>query len=78
MVVPGNPLADLKLLYGTGTLRLGESGGLERVGGVTWTVKGGRTYDGERLRKEVRQMVRDAKEEGGLDPNRPMPLLPGE
>lgn len=76
VVVPGNPLADLKLLYGTGALRLGKAG-LERVGGVTWTVKGGRTYDGETLRREVRQMVREAKEEAGLDPTAPMPLLPG-
>jgi len=77
VVVPGNPLADLKLLYGTGTLRLGESGGLERVGGVTWTVKAGRTYAGEALREEVRQMVRDAKQEAGLAPDAPLPLLPG-
>jgi len=73
VVVEENPLADLKVLYGTGAVRLAADGGLTRVGGVAWTIKGGRTYDGEILRAEVRETVRAAKQRAG----RPELRLPG-
>ena len=70
VVVAENPLADLKVLYGTGVLRWVEGGGagegrLVRVGGVDWVVKGGRVYSGGVLRAEVRGMVAAAKAEDG-------------
>jgi hypothetical protein len=68
-----NPLADLKVLYGTGAVRLASDGTLTRVGGVAWTIKAGRTYDADRLRAEVREMVRTAKREAG----RPELAMPG-
>jgi hypothetical protein len=67
VVVRGNPLANLKLLFGTGTLRLNDqSGQTERVGGVVWTVKDGIIYDARKLRAEVREMVAKQKAERGL------------
>jgi imidazolonepropionase-like amidohydrolase len=56
-VVAENPLANLKLLYGTGHLRLGEDGVLRRVGGVRLTIKDGIVYDAAELRAQVRAMV---------------------
>ncbi len=69
VVVKGNPLANLKLLFGTGTLRLNdETGKTERVGGVVWTIKDGIIYDARKLRAEVRDMVARQKAERGLPP----------
>lgn len=62
VIVPENPLADLKVLYGTGALRLDPDGdGVRRVGGVRWTIKGGVVYDAEMLRAQVRRKVEAAR-----------------
>lgn len=75
VVVPENPIQNLKALYGTGWLRLNEeTGQVERVGGVRWTIKDGLVYDAEALRADVRAMVRQAKEAAGLPPG-PMPVV---
>lgn len=61
VLVPGNPLRDFKLLYGTGAVRLDEeTGEVRRAGGVRWTVKGGVVYDARALLEDVRAMVREA------------------
>jgi hypothetical protein len=74
VVVKGNPLANLKLLQPTGTLHLNdESGKVERVGGIAWTIKDGILYDGKQLRAELRDMVAKAKQARGLPPG-PMPI----
>lgn len=58
VIVPGNPLDNLKLLYGTGHTRLNyETGAIEQVGGVRWTIKDGVVYDAPALLDEVAQMV---------------------
>lgn len=63
VVVPENPLENLKVLYGTGTPRLNdETGEVERVGGITYTIKDGIVYDARQLLEDVREMVREAKE----------------
>lgn len=63
VVVPENPLANLKVLYGTGTPRLNdETAEVERVGGITYTIKDGIVYDAQQLLEDVREMVREAKE----------------
>jgi len=67
VVVPENPLANLKLLYGTGHLRLGEDGVVRRVGGVRLTIKDGIVYDAAALRAQVRAMVAAAKKRRGID-----------
>jgi len=62
VLVPGNPLANLKLLYGTGHLKLDpETGELSRVGGVRWVIKDGIVYDARELLADVRRMVREQK-----------------
>jgi imidazolonepropionase-like amidohydrolase len=69
VVVPLNPIEDFKVLYGTGTLRLEEGGGVRRVGGVRWTIKDGIIYDAPALLSDVADMVTRAKEgEGGVEP----------
>lgn len=58
VVVEENPLANLKVLYGTGAVRLNdETGQVERVGGVKYTIKDGIIYDAKQLLKDVEEMV---------------------
>ncbi len=62
VIVDENPLANLKVLYGTGTPRLNdETGEVERVGGIQYTIKDGIVYDAQQLLEDVREMVREAK-----------------
>lgn len=69
IAVKGNPLANLKLLYATGTIQLNESTGkVEPVGGVRYIIKDGIVYDGEKLREEVRAMVAKEKKALGIGP----------
>ncbi len=62
VIVPENPLANLKVLYGTGHTRLNrETGVIEQVGGVRWTIKDGVIYDAHRLLADVARMVEDQR-----------------
>ncbi|SMQ73726.1 Amidohydrolase family protein [Altererythrobacter xiamenensis] len=62
VIVPGNPLANLKVLYGTGHVRLNrESNTLETQGGVRWTIKDGVVYDARALLADVAEMVEAQK-----------------
>ncbi len=62
VIVPENPLDNLKVLYGTGHRRLNrETNQLETVGGVRWTVKDGVVYDAHRLLADVAAMVEAEK-----------------
>lgn len=61
VIVPGNPLQNLKLLYGTGFEKVGADGKPERVGGVRWTVKDGIVYDAPALLADVAAMVAEKK-----------------
>jgi len=62
VLVEENPLENLKVLYGTGAERLNdETGEVERVGGIRYTIKDGIVYDARRLLADVRAMVRRAK-----------------
>ncbi len=73
-IVEHNPIENLKVLFGTGTIRLNDdSGEVERIGGIRWTIKDGIIYDARELRAQVRKMVRDAKEADGIPPG-PMPI----
>jgi cytosine/adenosine deaminase-related metal-dependent hydrolase len=67
VIVPGNPLSNLKLLYGTGHVRLNpQTNRVERVGGVRWTVKDGIVYDAPALLESVARMVEEQRaREGG-------------
>jgi len=62
VLVEHSPVEDLKVLYGTGTLRLDEeSGEVERVGGVRFTIKDGIIYDARRLLTDVARIVDQAR-----------------
>src|SRR5205085_9859284 len=67
VVVAENPLANLKLLYGTGHIRLGQDGVARRVGGVRLTIKAGIVYDAAELRAQVRAMVAKEKKKAGIE-----------
>jgi len=63
VVVDENPLQNLKVLYGNGAVKLNdETGEVERVGGIKYTIKDGIVYDAQKLLADVREMVRNAKE----------------
>jgi imidazolonepropionase-like amidohydrolase len=64
VVVNGNPLKDLKVFYGTGVIRLGPGGKVERSGGVRYTIKEGIVYEARALLADVEAMVRKVKEGG--------------
>lgn len=62
-ILDENPLANFKVLYGTGHMRLGSNGKINQVGGVKYTIKDGIIYDAKRLLADVRNMVKAAKQE---------------
>lgn len=64
VIVPENPLANLKVLYGTGHTRMDrETGEVGQVGGVRWTIKDGVVYDAHQLLADVAAMVEAQKAE---------------
>lgn len=65
VIVEENPLQNLKSLYGTGAIKLTEQNEVKRVGGVKYTIKDGIIFDAKALLKDVREMVKAAKEESG-------------
>jgi hypothetical protein len=66
-IVAENPIANLKVLYGTGFVRLNDkTGKVERVGGVKYTIKDGIVYDAKKLLDDVAKMVDKQKRERGI------------
>lgn len=62
ILVPENPVANLKVLYGTGAIRLNDqTNQVERVGGVKYTIKDGIVYDARKLLEDVARIVDAAK-----------------
>lgn len=62
VIVPENPLANLKVLYGTGHTRLNRATNqIETVGGVRWTIKDGIVFDAPALLADVAAMVETQK-----------------
>jgi adenine deaminase len=62
IVVNGNPLENLKVLYPTGVDDI-RDGKPVRSGGVEWTIKDGIPYHGPTLMREVRDIVAKARSE---------------
>jgi imidazolonepropionase-like amidohydrolase len=62
IVVNGNPLENLKVLYPTGIDEI-RDGKVVRSGGVEWTIKDGIPYHGPTLMKEIKEMVAKARAE---------------
>jgi imidazolonepropionase-like amidohydrolase len=64
VIVDQNPIENLKVLYGTGAIKLNDkTGKAERVGGITWTIKDGIVYDAKKLLADVAGMVERQKKE---------------
>ena len=62
VIVDANPLHNLKVLYGMGAIKLDEeTGAVNRVGGVRWTIKDGIVYDAKAIMDEVAGMVEEQK-----------------
>lgn len=62
IIVPENPVANLKVLYGTGTIKLNDkTGKAERVGGIKFTIKDGIVFDAKKLLADVERMVEAEK-----------------
>lgn len=66
VIVEENPLQNLKVLYGTGAIKLTEDNEVVRVGGVKYTIKDGIIYDAKALLNDVKQMVDAAKAKEGF------------
>lgn len=73
VVVDGNPLANLGILYGTGAIQVTGKNEVVRAGGVRYTVKDGIVYDAKKLLADVRRIVKEAKDKAG----RPVLYQPG-
>lgn len=65
-ILDENPVANFKVMYGTGHVRLGDDGHTHRVGGVKYTIKDGIIYDARRLLNDVRDMVAEEKRKRGV------------
>ncbi len=62
VIVPENPIHNLKVLYGTGHFKVDDAtGAATRVGGVKYTIKDGIVYDAKRLLADVASIVAAAK-----------------
>ncbi len=62
VIVDANPLANLKVLYGTGAIHVNEQNEPVRIGGVRYTIKDGIVYDAKQLLHDVEAMVEKAKQ----------------
>lgn len=63
IIVQENPLANFKVLYGTGNPRLNEATDkVERTRGIRYTIKDGVVYDAPMLLEQVRALVAKEKE----------------
>ena len=71
VIVEENPLANFKVLYGTGAIKLTNNNEVTRVGGVKYTVKDGIIYDAKELLKDVAQMVEKKKQESNYEIKQP-------
>jgi imidazolonepropionase-like amidohydrolase len=62
VIVGENPIRNIKVLYGTGAVRLDdETGRPERIGGILYTIKDGIVYDAKALLADVARMVEAQK-----------------
>lgn len=71
VIVEENPLENLKVLYGTGAIKLTEDNEVVRVGGIKYTIKDGIIYDAKALLEDVKKMVAEEKERTGFELKQP-------
>ncbi len=61
-IVEENPLKNLKVLYGTGAIKLTNDNEVVRVGGVKYTIKDGIIFNSKALLEDVKRTVANEKE----------------
>ncbi len=67
VIVEENPIENLKVLYGTGAVKLMDDGTFGRVGGIKYTIKDGIVYDAKKMLADVREMVAQAKMKAAME-----------
>jgi Amidohydrolase family len=65
ILIEENPLKNLKVLYGTGAIKLTEDNEVIRAGGVKYTIKDGIVYDAKQLLQDVKKLVDEEKARRG-------------
>jgi hypothetical protein len=70
IVVNGNPLDNLKVLYPTGIDEI-RDGEVVHTGGIEWTIKDGIPYHGPTLMNEVKEIVAKARHERATKASEP-------
>jgi hypothetical protein len=71
LIVAENPLQNLKVLYGTGAIKLTDNNEVVRTKGIVYTIKDGIVYDAEKLLKDVKAIVDKAKSEEEYEMKQP-------
>lgn len=62
VIVANNPVANFKVLYGTGHLRLNpDTNKMERAEGIRYTIKDGIVFDAKKLLADVRRLVAEQR-----------------
>ena len=62
VIVDENPLANFKVLYGTGHRKLNrDTNSMETAGGIRYTIKDGIVFDTQQLLADVRELVAQRK-----------------
>jgi len=67
VVVDESPIENIKVLYGTGAIKVTENNEVVRIGGVRYTTKDGIVCDAKQLLADVRDLVDRAKAEEGFE-----------
>ncbi len=71
VIVDANPMANLKVLYGTGAILVDKDNNVQRHGGIVYTIKDGIVFDAKQLLKDVEQMVIEAKQNENFEITQP-------
>lgn len=71
IIIEENPLQNLKVLYGTGAIKLTDDNRVVRAGGVKYTIKDGIIYDAKKLLEDVKKMVQQEKNKTGFEIKQP-------
>ncbi len=71
VIVDANPMANLKVLYGTGAIIVDKDNNVQRHGGIVYTIKDGIVFDAKQLLKDVEQMVIEAKQNENFEITQP-------
>lgn len=71
VIVDANPMANLKVLYGTRAILVDENNEVTRHGGVVYTIKDGIVFDAKQLLKDVEELVEQAKQAENFEITQP-------